>query len=85
LKRSGVFAYDRTWGTLIGYPPSYGSDTELNDHHFHYGYFVRRRQHSAAVKGSVILAHDVRRATTAIEIDVPRVRNPVIRHFAGSG
>jgi len=41
LKRSGVFAYDRTWGTLIGYPPSYGSDTELNDHHFHYGYFVR--------------------------------------------
>lgn len=40
-KRTGVFAYDRNWGTLIGYPPSYGSDTELNDHHFHYGYFLR--------------------------------------------
>ncbi|MFC7513355.1 glycosyl hydrolase [Streptomyces thermocarboxydus] len=26
--------------TLTGYPASYGSDTELNDHHFHYGYYV---------------------------------------------
>ncbi|MEU8620655.1 glycosyl hydrolase [Streptomyces sp. NPDC048623] len=34
------FSYDRTWRTLIGYPASYGSDTELNDHHFHYGYYV---------------------------------------------
>lgn len=35
-----VFAMDPTWDTLIGYPASYGADTELNDHHFHYGYFV---------------------------------------------
>ncbi|WP_372495095.1 glycosyl hydrolase [Micromonospora phytophila] len=35
-----LFYYDRNWGTLIGYPASYGSDQELNDHHFHYGYFV---------------------------------------------
>ncbi|CAA9557341.1 MAG: GH81 / GH18 [uncultured Truepera sp.] len=35
------FAYEDRWGTLIGYPASYGSDTELNDHHFHYGYFVQ--------------------------------------------
>jgi endoglucanase Acf2 len=34
------FAYEPQWGTLIGYPASYGADTELNDHHFHYGYFV---------------------------------------------
>ncbi|MCX2182775.1 glycoside hydrolase [Streptomyces sp. SKN60] len=34
------FAYDQNWRTLIGYPASYGSDTELNDHHFHYGYYV---------------------------------------------
>lgn len=34
------FAYDSTWRTLIGYPASYGADTELNDHHFHYGYFL---------------------------------------------
>ncbi|MFF8600066.1 glycosyl hydrolase [Streptomyces sp. NPDC015232] len=34
------FAYEPNWRTLIGYPASYGSDTELNDHHFHYGYYV---------------------------------------------
>lgn len=37
---SGEFYYDATWDTLTGYPASYGSDSELNDHHFHYGYFV---------------------------------------------
>jgi endoglucanase Acf2 len=37
----GVFYYDARWGTLIGYPASYDSDTQLNDHHFHYGYFIR--------------------------------------------
>jgi len=41
LKSTGLFYYDDRWGTLIGYPAAYGSDTELNDHHFHYGYFLR--------------------------------------------
>ncbi|MGB0597300.1 MAG: glycosyl hydrolase [Rubripirellula sp.] len=36
-----VFYYDANWGTLVGSPPSYGSDRNLNDHHFHYGYFIR--------------------------------------------
>ena len=35
------FYYDTSWGTLIGTPPSYGSDDQINDHHFHYGYFIR--------------------------------------------
>jgi endoglucanase Acf2 len=39
-KTSRLFYYDRNWGTLIGYPASYASDEDLNDHHFHYGYFV---------------------------------------------
>ncbi|WP_203996122.1 glycosyl hydrolase [Virgisporangium aurantiacum] len=39
-KTQRLFYYDRNWGTLIGYPASYGSDAELNDHHFHYGYFI---------------------------------------------
>lgn len=34
------FYYDATWDTLIGYPSSFGADQELNDHDFHYGYFV---------------------------------------------
>jgi endoglucanase Acf2 len=37
----GAFLYDQRWGTLIGYPSSYGSAAALNDHHFHYGYFLR--------------------------------------------
>ncbi len=39
-KTTRLFYYDSNWGTLIGYPASYGSDQELNDHHFHYGYFI---------------------------------------------
>ena len=35
------FYYDSRWGTLIGVPAGYGSDAELNDHHFHYGYYIR--------------------------------------------
>ena len=35
-----AFFYDRRWGTIIGYPASYGSDEQLNDHHFHYGYWI---------------------------------------------
>lgn len=35
-----LFYYNETWGTLIGYPPSFGTDTQLNDHHFHWGYFI---------------------------------------------
>jgi endoglucanase Acf2 len=38
---SKLFYYDRAWGTLIGYPAAYGSDTQLNDHHFHYGYWIQ--------------------------------------------
>ena len=36
-----MFYYDANWGTLVGSKPSYGSDATLNDHHFHYGYFIR--------------------------------------------
>ncbi len=39
-KTTNLFYYDSTWGTLIGYPASYGSDSDLNDHHFHYGYWI---------------------------------------------
>jgi len=39
-KQSPVFYYNTNWGTLIGSRPSYGSDRPINDHHFHYGYFI---------------------------------------------
>lgn len=35
-----VFYYDTKWKTLIGYPAGHSSDANINDHHFHYGYFI---------------------------------------------
>lgn len=35
------FSYDDEWNTLLGYDESFGAQQQLNDHHFHYGYFVR--------------------------------------------
>jgi len=40
-KTDRYFHYDKLWGTLIGQRTSYGSGGSLNDHHFHYGYFIR--------------------------------------------
>jgi endoglucanase Acf2 len=39
-----IFYYNTNWSTLIGYPGGYGQDTHLNDHHFHWGYYI----HAAA-------------------------------------
>ncbi len=36
-----LFYYNSNWGTMLGIDGSFGSLRELNDHHFHYGYFVR--------------------------------------------
>lgn len=34
------FYYNAEWNSLTGFPASFGSDTELNDHHFHAGYLI---------------------------------------------
>ncbi len=34
------FYYDTTAKAVIGHEASFGSDKELNDHHFHYGYII---------------------------------------------
>lgn len=39
-----LFYYNTTWSALLGYPAGHGQDTNLNDHHFHWGYFI----HAAA-------------------------------------
>lgn len=36
-----LFAYNPNWTTLVGFPAGYGSDTQLNDHHFHWGYLIK--------------------------------------------
>lgn len=39
-----LFHYSKDWTSLIGYPAGHGQDGNLNDHHFHWGYFI----HAAA-------------------------------------
>ncbi|MGL4462602.1 MAG: glycosyl hydrolase, partial [Planctomycetia bacterium] len=48
-KEEPVFYYDGRWGTFVGSRPGYGSDNPLNDHHFHYGYFIRAAAEVARV------------------------------------
>ncbi|MBX9852175.1 MAG: T9SS type A sorting domain-containing protein [Cytophagaceae bacterium] len=40
-KSDDMFYYDNTWNTLVAYPSAFESDRQLNDHHFHYGYFIK--------------------------------------------
>ncbi len=35
------FTYNTKYNTTVGYPSGYGSVQNFNDHHFHYGYFLR--------------------------------------------
>ncbi|MBN2506801.1 MAG: glycoside hydrolase family 81 [Verrucomicrobia bacterium] len=48
-KEQPVFYYDARWGVLVGSRPSFGTDRPLNDHHFHYGYFIRAAAEVARV------------------------------------
>jgi len=41
LDSQRYFVYDANWSTLLGMEESFSSHQQLNDHHFHYGYFVR--------------------------------------------
>lgn len=34
------FYYEKEIGSLLGFPESFTSVNEMNDHHFHYGYFI---------------------------------------------
>ena len=35
------FAYIPSWNTLVGYPSDFSSASMIQDHHFHYGYFIK--------------------------------------------
>jgi endoglucanase Acf2 len=78
------FYYDERWRTLVGVPTMYGSGSQLNDHHFHYGYFVFAAatvaqydrawadRHAAMVELLIRDANNPDRADT---------RFPFLRHF----
>jgi len=35
-----LFYYNKDWTSLLGYPAGHGQDNNINDHHFHWGYFI---------------------------------------------
>ena len=39
-----LFYLNSDWTALLGYPAGHGQDSNINDHHFHWGYFI----HAAA-------------------------------------
>jgi endoglucanase Acf2 len=39
--RRRYFHWDQAMGTLVGYPEEYFAVRQMNDHHFHYGYWIR--------------------------------------------
>ncbi|MDG1805282.1 glycosyl hydrolase [Flavicella sp.] len=39
-----LFYYNENWSAMLGYPAGHGQDSNINDHHFHWGYFI----HAAA-------------------------------------
>ena len=41
LDSDKYFMYDEQWNTVLAMEESFASHQQLNDHHFHYGYFVR--------------------------------------------
>ena len=44
---NGYFVKNARTGTVVGYPEEYGSISHLNDHHFHYGYWINAAAHVA--------------------------------------
>jgi len=48
-KHSTYFAEDPTISSFLGYPEEYDSITHMNDHHFHYGYWIMAAAHIALV------------------------------------
>ncbi|WP_051238679.1 glycosyl hydrolase [Gaetbulibacter saemankumensis] len=43
-EKAFLFYYNNDWSALLGYPAGHGQDSNINDHHFHWGYFI----HAAA-------------------------------------
>ncbi|RXP44327.1 carbohydrate-binding protein [Lutibacter sp. HS1-25] len=43
-EKAFLFYYNKDWSAMLGYPAGHGQDSNINDHHFHWGYFI----HAAA-------------------------------------
>lgn len=77
------FAYDGTWGGLIGVPAEFGAQ-DYNDHHLQYGYLVRAAATMAEADPSFVRRYGD--AVDAIARDyASRVWDPGLEHSWASG
>src|SRR5262249_52759716 len=80
---SHYFAYDATWGGLIGVPAEFG-DQDYNDHDLQYGYLVRAAATMAAADPS--FARTYGSAVDAVARDyASRVWDAGVEHSWASG
>lgn len=81
------FFNNQTLGTLIGYPDEYGSAQELNDHHFHYGYWIMAAAQVALLDPQWAAASQWGSMVEALISDIahpvrdPAAQAPKLRHF----
>ncbi len=80
------FEYDPGWQTLIGYPAAFGSNTQLNDHHFHYGYWIQAAAMLGLFDPAWMEDGDHRKFLRELSSDIANVnpeekRYPLLRHF----
>lgn len=87
------FVYDEAARSVVGRTPSFGSD-QLNDHHFHYGYFLAAAGLLAARDHSLVgplrpvmdlLGQDIAAASATPQLPQLRVFDPWAGHSWASG
>jgi hypothetical protein len=87
------FVYDEAVRSVVGRTPSFGSD-QLNDHHFHYGYFLEAAGLLAPGDPSLVgaitpvmdlLGQDIAAATPSDQLPQLRVFDPWAGHSWASG
>lgn len=85
-KHSQYFVQDSKLGTFLGYPEEFGSISHMNDHHFHYGYWIMGAAH-IALRDPAWIADDkwggmVKKVVADIATDERgRADFPFIRNF----
>ena len=85
LDNKKYFVYDDQWNTLLGLEESFASHQQLNDHHFHYGYFVRAAAEVCRVERDFCKPNQYGRMFELLIRDYAGGKNdpmfPYLRHF----
>jgi hypothetical protein len=89
-RSTNCFAYDLVLKGIVGERPAFGSDTDFNDHHFHYGYLLYAAGAMAFDDATLTSTWRAVADAVAIEIASPRATATTIprRNFddyAGHG